>query len=78
LSGGKGGIDGCPEISAEFLPEWASVIGGNMVFAGETFFKAEETRGRAIAMGAAVFGPADVAMVFVNCRDVWSSAFGAG
>jgi hypothetical protein len=57
--------------------EWARVVCGNVIFARETFFETEEAGGGAIAVGATVFGPTDIAVVFVDGSDVRPSTLGA-
>jgi hypothetical protein len=59
------------------FPEGAGIVSGNMLFAGKAFFNAKEAQGRAIAMGAAMFGASDIAVVFVDGREVRAAAFGA-
>jgi hypothetical protein len=59
------------------LPERAGVVRGNVIFARETFFDAEEAGWGTVAMRAAMFGSADIAMIFVDGCEVRAAALGA-
>jgi hypothetical protein len=59
------------------FPEGAGIVRGDVVLAREPFFEAEEAGGGAIAVGAAMFGSTNVAMVFMNGSEMGPSALGA-
>jgi hypothetical protein len=48
------------------FPEGTGVVRSDVVFAGEFLLDAKEARGGTVAVCSTVFGPADVAVVFVD------------
>jgi hypothetical protein len=60
------------------FPERTGVISGDVVLARKALLKTEEARRGAVAVGTAMSGATDVAMVFMNGGEVGSAAFGAG